>query len=329
MIERKEASRKGLVIGMAVIILILLQVLTAFGAEILSSILSQKITRISQGSITLILMCVSFVISLYIPYLLLKLYLPIEDKVSKEEKQTSEYKENKKKSVLKCIKYIVLSIPVMSMIQMICSFAIEKFGISSDLMDKVGLFNYSGKLATILLFIEIAVLPAIFEELFIRKGVYGILKSKGTIFATIVSALVFATIHLNFSQFIFAFLVGILFAIVREKTGKLYPTMILHCINNGLATIEVLFYEHATFMQIFTYIQIGINAIGFAILIYMLYNKFMELKDKEKIKELKEKLDYRKIKLNISEDLFVFKDYTFAVAAILAVVIFAVIEKIL
>ena len=88
----------------------------------------------------------------------------------------------------------------MSMIQMICSFAIEKFGISSDLMDKVGLFNYSGKLATMLLFIEIAVLPAIFEELFIRKGVYGILRSKGTIFATIVSALVFATIHLNFSH---------------------------------------------------------------------------------------------------------------------------------
>ena len=329
MIERKDASRKGLVIGMAVIILILLQVLTAFGAEILSSILSQKITRISQGSITLILMCVSFVISLYIPYVLLKLYLPKEDRISKEEKQTSEYKENKKKSILKCIKYIALSIPVMSMIQMICSFAIEKFGISSDLMDKVGLFNYSGKLATVLLFIEIAVLPAIFEELFIRKGVYGILKSKGTVFATIVSALVFATIHLNFSQFIFAFLIGILFAMVREKTGKLYPTMILHCINNGLATIEVLFYEHATFMQIFTYIQIGINAIGFAILIYMLYIKFMELKDKEKIKELKEKLDYRKIKLNISEDLFVFKDYTFAVAAILAVVIFAVIEKIL
>ena len=329
MIERKDASRKGLVIGMAVIILILLQVLTAFGAEILSSILSQKITRISQGSITLILMCVSFVISLYIPYVLLKLYLPKEDKISREEKQTSEYKENKKKSILKCIKYIALSIPVMSMIQMICSFAIEKFGISSDLMDKVGLFNYSGKLATVLLFIEIAVLPAIFEELFIRKGVYGILKSKGTVFATIVSALVFATIHLNFSQFIFAFLIGILFAMVREKTGKLYPTMILHCINNGLATIEVLFYEHATFMQIFTYLQIGINAIGFAILIYMLYIKFMELKDKEKIKELKEKLDYRKIKLNISEDLFVFKDYTFAVAAILAVVIFAVIEKIL
>ena len=329
MIERKESSKKGLVIGLAVIILILLQVITAFGSELVSPILARKITAISQENITLILMCVSFVISLAIPYGILKLYLPKEKDILREEKSTQEYKDNRKKSIIKCIKYIALSIPVMSMIQMICSFAIEKFGISSDLMDKVGLFNYSGKLATMLLFIEIAVLPAIFEELFIRKGVYGILRSKGTIFATIVSTLVFATIHLNFSQFIFAFLIGILFAMVREKTGKLYPTMILHFINNAIATIEVLFYNHATFMQIFTYVQIGINAIGFAILIYMLYNKFMELKDKEKVKELKEKLDYRKIKLNISENLFVFKDYTFAVATILSIVIFAVIEKIL
>ena len=329
MIERKESSKKGLVVGMAVIILILLQVVTALGDELIAPVVAKHITKISVENITLILMCVSFAISIYIPYLLLRMYLPKEDKITKEEKSSQEYKDAKKKSILKCIKYIVLSIPVMSMIQMICSFAIEKFGISSDVMNSSGLFNYSGKLATILLFIQIAILPAIFEELFIRKGVYGILKARGVVFATVVSALVFATIHLNFTQFIFAFLVGILFAMVREKTGKLYPTMILHFINNAVATIEVLFYEHATFMQIFTYIQIGINAIGFAILIYMLYNKFMELKDKEKIKELKEKLDYRKIKLNISEDLFVFKDFTFCIAAILAIVAFAVIEKII
>ena len=329
MIERKESSKKGLVVGMTVIILILLQVVTALGVELIAPVVAKHITKISVENITLILMCVSFAISIYIPYLLLRMYLPKEDKITKEEKSSQEYKDAKKKSILKCIKYIVLSIPVMSMIQMICSFAIEKFGISSDVMNSVGLFNYSGKLATILLFIQIAILPAIFEELFIRKGVYGILKARGVVFATVVSALVFATIHLNFTQFIFAFLVGILFAMVREKTGKLYPTMILHFINNAVATIEVLFYEHATFMQIFTYIQIGINAIGFAILIYMLYNKVMELKDKEKIKELKEKLDYRKIKLNISEDLFVFKDFTFCIAAILAIVAFAVIEKII
>jgi len=212
---------------------------------------------------------------------------------------------------------------------MICSFAIEKFGINSDIADSIGLFNYSGRLASVLMFIEIAILPAIFEELFIRKVVYGVLRRRGAIFATIVSALVFATIHLNFSQFIFALLIGILFAIVREKTGKLYPTMILHLLNNGAAVIEVLFYEHTTFMNIFTYVKIGLNAIGFAILIYMLYSKFMQLKDKEKIKELKEKLDYRKIKLNVTENMFVFKDYTFFIATLLSIVIFATIEKLI
>ena len=61
----------------------------------------------------------------------------------------------------------------------------------------------------------------------------------------------------------------------------------------------------------------------------MIYKKFMELKDKESIQKLKEKLDYRRIKLNITENLFVFKDYTFFVTIVLAAVLFIAIEKIL
>ena len=55
----------------------------------------------------------------------------------------------------------------------------------------------------------------------------------------------------------------------------------------------------------------------------------MELKDKESIKRLKEELDYRKIKLNVTENLYVFADYTFVVAAVLSVTMFIAIEKIL
>lgn len=212
---------------------------------------------------------------------------------------------------------------------MICSFAVEKIGLGSDVTDALGLFNYSGKLASVLIFVQIAILPAIFEELFIRKGVMGILKDKGAIFATIVSSIVFATIHLNISQFMFAFLVGILFGIVRTKTGKMYPTMILHLINNGFAVIQALFYDKIVFMDIFTYSVIAVNAVGFCILIYMLYKKVMELKDKESIKALKEKLDYRKIKLDITENMFVFKDYTFMVCALLCAILFTAVERIL
>ena len=82
-------------------------------------------------------------------------------------------------------------------------------------------------------------------------------------------------------------------------------------------------------MQIFTYLNIALNAVGFCLLIYMLYKKIMELKDKESIKRLKEELDYRKIKLNVTENLYVFADYTFVVAAVLSVTMFIAIEKIL
>lgn len=322
MINRKESSKKGLIIGFSVILLIILQVVSGLILSVFIEPISQKITFISRDNIYLVLMCVIFALSVYLPYLLLKAYIPKEHK---EEKT----KEEKKESIIKCVKYIVLSIPIMSVIQMICSFAVEKIGLGSDVTDALGLFNYSGKLASVLIFVQIAILPAIFEELFIRKGVMGILKDKGAIFATIVSSIFFATIHLNISQFMFAFLVGILFGIVRTKTGKMYPTMILHLINNGFAVIQALFYDKIVFMDIFTYSVIAVNAVGFCILIYMLYKKVMELKDKESIKALKEKLDYRKIKLDITENMFVFKDYTFMVCALLCAILFTAVERML
>lgn len=322
MINRKESSKKGLIIGFSVILLIILQVVSGLILSVFIEPISQKITFISRDNIYLVLLCLVFALSVYLPYLLLKAYIP-------KEKKEEKTKEEKKESIIKCVKYIVLSIPIMSVIQMVCSFAIEKIGLGSDVTSALGLFNYSGKLASVLIFVQVAILPAIFEELFIRKGVMGILKDKGAIFATIVSAIVFATIHLNISQFIFAFLVGILFGIVRTKTGKMYPTMILHLINNGFAVIQTLFYDRIIFMDIFTYGVIAINAVGFCILIYMLYKKVMELKDKESIKALKEKLDYRKIKLDITENMFVFKDYTFLVCALLCAILFTAVERML
>ena len=64
-------------------------------------------------------------------------------------------------------------------------------------------------------------------------------------------------------------------------------------------------------------------------MIYMVYNKFMELKDKESIQKFKEKMDYRKIKLNLMENMYVFKDYTLLVTIVLSATLFITIEKVL
>ena len=325
MIERKNSSKIGLVIGFAVILLIIFQVLGGTIVSVFLEGISNSITFISQSNIYLILSCFIFVISIYLPYLLLKSYIPKEEKKNADEAD----KKINKESIIQCIKYIIVGIPIISIIQMICSFAIEKMGVGVDVTETLGVFNYSGVLSTILIFLQVAILPAIFEELFVRKGIIGVTKRKGTIFAVVVSSLIFATIHMNVSQFIFAFLVGILFGIIRVKTNKLYPTMVLHFINNGFAIIEALFYDHMIFMQIFTYFNILLNAVGFCLLIYMAYNKFMELKDKESIQKFKEKMDYRKIKLNLMENMYVFKDYTFLVTIVLCTTLFITIDKVL
>ena len=325
MIERKNSSKIGLVIGFAVILLIIFQVLGGTIVSVFLEGISNSITFISQSNIYLILSCFIFVISIYLPYLLLKSYIPKEERKNADE---ADRKINKE-SIIQCIKYIIVGIPIISIIQMICSFAIEKMGVGVDVTETLGVFNYSGVLSTILIFLQVAILPAIFEELFVRKGIIGVTKRKGTIFAVVVSSLIFATIHMNVSQFIFAFLVGILFGIIRVKTNKLYPTMVLHFINNGFAIIEALFYDHMIFMQIFTYFNILLNAVGFCLLIYMAYNKFMELKDKESIQKFKEKMDYRKIKLNLMENMYVFKDYTFLVTIVLCTTLFITIDKVL
>ena len=325
MIERKNSSKIGLVIGFAVILLIIFQVLGGTIVSVFLEGISNSITFISQSNIYLILSCFIFIISIYLPYLLLKSYIPKEEKKNADE---ADRKINKE-SIIQCIKYIIVGIPIISIIQMICSFAIEKMGVGVDITETLGVFNYSGVLSTILIFLQVAILPAIFEELFVRKGIIGVTKRKGTIFAVVVSSLIFATIHMNVSQFIFAFLVGILFGIIRVKTNKLYPTMVLHFINNGFAIIEALFYDHMIFMQIFTYFNILLNAVGFCLLIYMAYNKFMELKDKESIQKFKEKMDYRKIKLNLMENMYVFKDYTFLVTIVLCTTLFITIDKVL
>lgn len=325
MIERKNSSKIGLVIGFAVILLIIFQVLGGIIVSVFLEGISNSITFISQSNIYLILSCFIFVISIYLPYLLLKSYIPKEERKNADE---ADRKINKE-SIIQCIKYIIVGIPIISIIQMICSFAIEKMGVGVDVTETLGVFNYSGVLSTILIFLQVAILPAIFEELFVRKGIIGVTKRKGAIFAVVVSSLIFATIHMNVSQFIFAFLVGILFGIIRVKTNKLYPTMVLHFINNGFAIIEALFYDHMIFMQIFTYFNILLNAVGFCLLIYMAYNKFMELKDKESIQKFKEKMDYRKIKLNLMENMYVFKDYTFLVTIVLCTTLFITIDKVL
>ena len=84
-----------------------------------------------------------------------------------------------------------------------------------------------------------ALITPILEELLHRGVVYGRLRRRmGMWSAVVISALIFAVLHFNIVQFVYAFLMGIVFALVVEKTGRLSLTVIAHIVANTIAVIR-------------------------------------------------------------------------------------------
>ena len=83
------------------------------------------------------------------------------------------------------------------------------------------------------------------EELYFRGLFFPALKSKTTVFrAVIISAALFATLHLNWAGWLPIFGLGILLAYSYEKTGSLLVPIFIHVIHNGLfLTFTVLVFE--------------------------------------------------------------------------------------
>lgn len=86
-----------------------------------------------------------------------------------------------------------------------------------------------------------AIITPFLEELLHRGVVYGRLRRRlgfGMWTSVILSAFIFAILHFNIVQFIYAFLLGIVFALFVEKTGHIYPAVIAHIVANGIAVLR-------------------------------------------------------------------------------------------
>jgi membrane protease YdiL (CAAX protease family) len=81
--------------------------------------------------------------------------------------------------------------------------------------------------------LTICVQPAIIEELAFRGVILGSLRRVlRTRDAVIVSALMFAILHLGILNFPYLVLMGLLLGYVRIRSGSLYPCMLMHFLHN-------------------------------------------------------------------------------------------------
>ncbi len=110
----------------------------------------------------------------------------------------------------------------------------ERFGINysvDDGGDPKGLFGF------LLMLISTAIVPPLVEEFACRGVLLGSLKKYGESFAIIVSALLFGTVHGNFDQMPFAFIVGLILGFITVKTGTIAVSIAVHSFNNLVSVV--------------------------------------------------------------------------------------------
>ena len=56
----------------------------------------------------------------------------------------------------------------------------------------------------------------------------------------VLSSLLFAIAHLDPGSFAVLFIIGLALAFLRWRTNSLWPGILLHAINNGVAALEVI-----------------------------------------------------------------------------------------
>lgn len=95
----------------------------------------------------------------------------------------------------------------------------------------------AGWLPLLLNLITYALLPALVEETIFRGWFIAALQPSGERCALVTSALLFGLAHGNLTQMPFAFMLGLLFGWLFLRTGRLWPAMVIHFLNNALSVV--------------------------------------------------------------------------------------------
>ena len=193
-----------------------------------------------------------FILSFLVPILILKGFVNVQHDNKDKIKKTDT------KNILL---WTIMAMPVMYLSTYIVELVISKMNVNPTMIDSALVFDKS-IIGYILFFTEVAILPAILEELLFRKVMLDGAKKHGTIFAMVFTAIMFGVIHMNIPQAINAMLIGILFAYITIKSKSIVPAMLLHLINNGTQVLFMVNESNAMAINIINYVYIAVAVIG-------------------------------------------------------------------
>ncbi|MDB5185433.1 MAG: rane protein of unknown function [Candidatus Saccharibacteria bacterium] len=144
------------------------------------------------------------------------------------------------------IGWAVLTLPIYYIIFLVAAYVGKRVfpGLNVDQQQDIGFNGVSGPVALTLTFISLVVLPPIAEEIMVRGFLYTSLrKVTPYLVSALLSSALFGAAHLNGASsggplwiaFIDTFILGFCLATLREKTGGLWSSMLLHSLKNSVA----------------------------------------------------------------------------------------------
>jgi membrane protease YdiL (CAAX protease family) len=78
------------------------------------------------------------------------------------------------------------------------------------------------------------------EEIFFRGFLFaGLLRGMTVLWATLISTALFTVVHWDKGSAVPLFAIGLMLAVIRWRTGSIWPGMALHILNNAIASVLV------------------------------------------------------------------------------------------
>lgn len=140
-------------------------------------------------------------------------------------------------------------------------FDVFGFEESASVLDKMPSTPFGILIAAV----SVSVMPALVEEFAMRGVILTLFKPFGNAIAILCSATLFGFMHARFSQFIFAFLVGLVLGFLTVKFNSVWPAVIVHFLNNFISFSEQFVYNF------FTKYSVLFNSVMFAAIIGVLF----------------------------------------------------------
>ena len=160
--------------------------------------------------------------------------------VNRRELCPNRYLKLDRRGAYLALPLVPITILTVILLSVFTSVVLNYFGMSSNV-------ELRGSLPMAL--VEYALLPAVFEELLFRYLPLRLMSHLSAKHTVLFSSLIFAAVHLDPFQLVYAFAAGAIFMTVDILTDSIIPSLVIHFINNALSVLTYFLKDYPVFVS--------------------------------------------------------------------------------